>query len=118
MARLKYCSWDRQNIEIALSIEKYANNDNLAIQMWSWENGYYEPWSMLTVNLDRKCEPDCAFVDVNNNGNAIVDFLRNNNLASYTGVFEFSGFCVYPQFRFDMDELKKYTMEDISEGLN
>lgn len=121
MARLKLHAWG-QDREIAFSIDKYANNDNTAIQMWAWvegcyENGvkldgYYEPWSTLTVNLPkRKCKPNCAFIDVNNNGD-IIGWLEKNNLGFETGVFEISGFCIYPMFEFNMDELKKYMMED------
>lgn len=121
MATLKLQAWGQEN-DIAFSIHKYANNGNLAIQMLSWVegcyeggvklNGYYESWSMLTVNLTRKCKPNCAFIDINNNGGAIVDWLIANNLGMDTGVFEISGFCIYPMFEFNMDELNKYIAEE------
>ena len=107
MARLKLNAWGTEH-EITLEIHKYAENDNLAIQMMCWDDGYPEPWSMLTVNLSRKCKPNCAFIDINNNSDAIMNWLESNNLGFDTGVFEISGFCIYPMFEFNMDEVKKY----------
>lgn len=101
--------------EINFSIEKYASNGNLAIQIWSRdEYGDLEPWSMLTVNLTKKCKPNCAFIDTNNNGEHIVEWLEKNNLGMPTGNFEVSGFCIYPEFEFNMREIKKHVlfMED------
>lgn len=108
MARLKLDAWGETH-QITFSIEKYAHNDNLAIQMWRWdEDGFQEPWSILTVNLTKKCKPNCAFIDVNNNGDNIIEWLESNNLGVFTGNFEISGFCIYPEFEFNMDELNKY----------
>lgn len=94
--------------KISFRINSYAANDNLAVEMFCWDDEYPEPWSILTVNLDEKCEPNCAFIDINNNGSHIVDWLIENNLGKPTGRLGYSGFCVYPEFEFDMDELKKY----------
>lgn len=108
MARLELNAWGATH-QITFSIEKYKNNDNLAIQMWRWdEDGFQEPWSILTVNLTKKCNPNCAFIDVNNNGDNIIEWLEANNLGVFTGNFEISGFCIYPEFEFNMDELNKY----------
>ena len=108
MAKLKLDAWGRTH-EITLEIHKYSSNDNLAIQMMCWDEELFpEPWSMLTVNLDVKCRPNCAFIDTNNNGRSIVDWLISNNLGKTTGMVRASGWCIYPEFEFNMDELMKY----------
>ena len=107
MNKLNYHKWGKDH-QITFEIHKYADNDNLAILMISWDEGYPEHWSTLTVNLDEKCKPTCAFIDTNNNGEDIVKWLVDNKLGHPTGKLGFSGFCVYPEFEFDMDELKKY----------
>lgn len=108
MARLKLNAWGETH-QITFTTDSYSNNSNLAVQMWRWdEDGFQEPWSVLTVNLTKKCRPNCAFIDVNNNGDNIIEWLESNNLGMFTGNFEISGYCIYPEFEFNMDELNKY----------
>lgn len=109
MARLKLKAWGEEH-EIILSIEHYADNNNLAIQMWHIEDGVLLPWSILTVNTDKRCKPNCAFIDTNNNGDHMIEWLEKYNLGMQTGNFNVSGYCIYPEFEFDMDEVMKYTL--------
>jgi hypothetical protein len=114
MARLKLTAWGKEH-EITLDISHYANNDNLYIGLVCWEdigNGEYpEPWSDLTVNLDIRCRPNCAFIDINDNGKEIIDWLMANKLGTPTGRVAHSGFCAYPEFEFNMNEVNKYVEE-------
>lgn len=95
---------------ITFSLHEYLNG-NLCVKMYTHEKGYPEPWSDLTVNLGIKCKENCAFIDVNNNGNEIMAWLYKNRLGVPTGEIYPSGFCYYPEFKFDMDELMKYVKE-------
>lgn len=97
---------------MTFELNRYRENDNLYVGLVTNEDGYPEPWSDLTVNLSVKCEENCAFVDVNNNGEGVIRWLVENNLGTPTGAIEFSGWCVYPEFKFNMDELKKHLAED------
>ena len=100
--------------KIVFDIGKYTSNGNLAVSMIvEMEEDYYEPWSTLTVNLTRKCAPNCAFIDTNNNGDDIIEWLINNNLGKPTGRMEISGFCFYPEFQFNMDILNKYSIKEM-----
>lgn len=110
MARLNLNKWGG-NHKITFELNAYASNGNLAVEMVCWDDGYPEPWSRLTVNLDIKCESNCAFIDTNNNGDDIVFWLINNNLGGLTGRVGQSGFCTYPEFKFNMEEFKKYVEE-------
>ena len=89
---------------ITLEFERYAVNNGLAIEMVTWEEGYPEPWSMLTVNLDDQLESDCAYVDTNNNGQDITAWIEQNKLGVPTGRIGFSGFCTYPEYRFAIEK--------------
>ncbi len=90
---------------MTIQVRSYLNG-NLAIQMISWEDGTPEPWSTLTVNLDRMCQKNCAFIDTNNNGDSILPWLIRYGLAVPTGILARSGYCVYPEFRFRENALR------------
>ena len=89
----------------------YYPNGNFGIKLIDHSNGYPEPWSNLTVNLGLKCEENCAFIDTNNNGKEIIDWLLDNEVGLLTGREIQSGFCIYPEFVFFPHELLKYTSE-------
>jgi hypothetical protein len=79
----------------------YYGNHNLAIQLIT-DKG--ETFSNLTVNLE-KLPPNCAYVDTNNLGPEIVDWITKNGLGVPTGAYQVSGFCRYPMFMFDLNKL-------------
>ena len=95
-------SWGMET-EVTLEIAHYAENKNLAIQMWC-EDG---PYAILTVNLSQKCKPNCAFVDTNNCPWA-ENFIEKYKLGMPTGNMKMSGFCIYPEYEFDLAEIAKY----------
>ena len=99
--------WGKEH-PITFYVHKYANNGNLCISMYTNEDGFPEPWSTLTVNLGVKCKENCAFIDVNNNGMEIIDWLVDNNLGRVLPREKISGFCIYPEFEFDMEAIAKY----------
>ena len=107
MKTINWNAWGT-NHPITFRLSRYADNGNLYVGMITHEDGYPEPWSDLTVNLDVKCAANCAFIDTNNNSDRIVEWLITNKLATLTGRMESSGFCVYPEMKFNMEELKKY----------
>lgn len=108
MAKIKINNMWGSEFEVTLHINHYANNGNLYIGMTCWDDeGYPEPYGDLTVNLGIKCKDTCAFVDTNNNP-GIERWLAENRLAKPTGRVAPSGFCVYPEYEFNMDEVQKY----------
>lgn len=107
MKHLILNKWGK-NHKMTFEIGQYANNGNLYVGLISHDDGYPEPWQNLTVNLGVKCKECYAFIDTNHNGNEIVDWLVNNGIGQPTGYMIPSGFCVYPEFKFDMDALMQY----------
>lgn len=107
MNTLNWNHWGFNN-PITFRLDRYAENNNLYVGMITHADGYPEPYSDLTVNLSVKCDENCAFIDTNNNGDRIVEWLITNKLATLTGRVRQSGFCVYPEMKFDMVELMRY----------
>lgn len=105
---LKACG---SNHPITLETDTYVENGNLYVGLICWDYGFPLHWSNLTVNLGVPCKKNCSFIDTNNNGNGIVAWLEANKLGKLTGRTEVSGYCVYPEFKFDMEEVNKYLEE-------
>lgn len=110
MKKLNLNAWG-ENHPITLTTNTYAKNGNLYVGLICWDDGFPEPWSDLTVNLGERCKKNCAFIDTNNNGQQIVTWLEENKLGKFTGRWSASGYCRYPEFEFDMNEVNKFLME-------
>lgn len=91
------------NKEYKVHIKKgfYTSNGNLAIQLLEIYTDI--SFATLTVNLEEKLPHDLAYLDTNNCPWA-VDFVRDNNLGQFTGIYGQSGFCRYPLYRFYEEE--------------
>lgn len=100
--------------QMQLRIASYYTTGNLAIELYCWseEENDWSPWNTLTVNPDFCVEKNCAYIDVNNNGKLILDWLKKNRLARSMGSSMSSGYCIYPKYRF----FKKALREADSEG--
>ena len=87
--------------DVSLERSKYTYNDNLAIQLWCDDEGYPEPFAMLTVNLPNygKLPENQAFVDTNNCSWA-ESFIKENRLGKPVGKIGISGWCEYPLYEF------------------
>ena len=92
-------------------LTRYAENGNFAVMMHTYIDGYSEPYGVITVNLSEKLERYYAFVDVNNDPGITV-WLEENGLATYTGRQRISGFCIYPEYKFDIDAMMEYVETD------
>ena len=94
--------------DLCIEVSSYMYGGGLAMEIYDRSEGDLEPFSNLTVNIDARLSgPDCAFVDTNNFGTA-EELIRNNKLGKPTGRVGYSGYCSYPEYRFDMKEIYKY----------
>ena len=84
----------------------YFNNGRLAVDIVNLATG--ESWASLTVNLVQEDltgdKSSHAFIDTNNVGEA-VDFIKKNKIATPTGFIGLSGYCTYPEYKFDLTHL-------------
>ena len=79
-----------------------------------------EPYTVLTVNLE--CEPafalpDKAFIDINNNPEA-MEFLLSNSLAEDTGYRRRSGWVNYPMVKLNLPMLYRLNPTAFNTMLN
>ena len=101
---------------IALFKGTYQSNNTLAIEMIEVSpkgKRIRDYFGMLTVNIadsDVAASDKYAFIDTNNNGGEIAQWLIDNKIALPTGIMGYSGFCSYPLFKFDesvLDEMEE-----------
>lgn len=112
MKTINLHSWGSDH-PITFRLANYLAHNNLYVGMIvNHDPDFPEHWSDLTVNLDVKCAENCAYIDTNNNGDRIVEWLITNKLATLTGNMRSSGFCVYPEMKFNMRELMQYVVSD------
>ena len=99
--------------DCVLVSDRYANNDHIALEIFSLEEG---PFANLTVNLpDTKRMPEnYGFVDVNNfpQAEAVIAKL---GIGKPTGRIASSGFCFYPLYEFDPEKIAEYAFTENEE---
>lgn len=91
---------------------EYAKNGALAVKLFDVDN--YEEFAVITTNLMQEYTwKDTAYVDTNN-CDWVKELLEDSGLAKPTGNTARSGYCVYPEYEFDLsktvtdDELNDY----------
>ena len=98
---------DGNKIKLYPIIQTYRKGGRLAIEL---VDEHYELFTYLTVNLQHEMSKDnnksLAFVDTNNNEWA-ERYIEKHNLGTKTGFFGLSGYCTYPEYRFDLSKLNE-----------
>ena len=94
--------------EVYPQVATYAYNDRLAIRLYAKGAGVI---GNITVNLDSPLsgsKKTHAFVDTNNGKVFDVErFLERYDLAQPTGFMARSGYCTYPEYKFDLKKLQE-----------
>lgn len=91
---------------VRIETSKYTTNKTLALPLITEEG---EPFANLTVNIMDSmiwADDTCAFVDTNNCPWA-EEFIAENGLGEYMGIRGASGFCTYPLYKFNLEEIEK-----------
>lgn len=88
-------------------VPKQYRDGSLAIEIICPDG---EPYMTATVNLDgwtglRLQTKTRVYVDINNGGKELLDFLVSNEIARPTGLWTQSGFVDYPLCEFDLNKL-------------
>ena len=108
--------------EYALSITKYVDigdsSGSLCIMLYYFETEHKEwfPWAPLTINFGEcKCNETCAYIDVGKHdfdGFSVVDWLYSYKIATRTGKVHYYLGSIYPEVKFDMNNIKDYCIPD------
>ena len=94
--------------DTCIEVGSYMYGGGLYLSLQDLCEDGLEPYADLTVNLPGyQCENSCAFVDTNNFTQA-EKLIAEYKLGKPTGRIGYSGYCVYPEYKFDMDEVRKY----------
>lgn len=103
--------------DACIEFSTYLRGGGMYMGLRSMYDGELVPYADLTVNvIEFPTEPGCALVDTNN-FTAAEALIKDYRLGTPTGRYAQSGFCTYPEYRFDMDEVRKYCVnpEDIKD---
>lgn len=88
-------------------IRKYTNNGRLAVAL---VDERYELFTYLTINIQYDLSNNndglLAFIDTNNEKWA-ENYIEKYGLAIKTGFYGLSGYCVYPEYRFNLSKLNE-----------
>ena len=99
------------DMSVSFRVSSYCDGGGLYIGIDYFDDEFQAmaPWCDMTVNIPetRLSSQKCAFVDVNNAG-YLVDFIRENGLGVQTGRVAHSGYCVYPEYEFDVDKIAEH----------
>lgn len=109
---LKFTSpYTGNQMDAMLIRDAYADNGRLflGLKTYNEEDKFWEPWCDITVNLPFAPLTDetCSYVDTNNAGH-LRQWLEDNHLGEWTGKVAHSGYCAYPEFRFNLEEIEKH----------
>lgn len=105
-------------LRVCFRFGRYMANDSLYVEMcyFNEEDKQWEPYATLTVCLPDEMPADlwnCAFLNTNGEvDSTIAMWLISNGFARKTGDVGVSGFCTFPEFRFDLQAMRPYAMFD------
>lgn len=111
MLTMKYALMGEE-FTVALTTARYEADNSLYIGMvyYDEDDECWEFFDDLTVCLSGEKVDDsstCSFINTENSSGALK-LIRDYQLAVPTGVYKNSGFCAFPQFEFNMEEVSKY----------
>lgn len=86
-----------------IELNNYMSSDNTAIILYS--EG--EMFAVITTNLGLMLPINMAYLDTNNCP-WVEDFMKKYNFGESTGIYGNSGFCEYPLYTLNIEELEKY----------
>ena len=114
---LQYMKLDScgETYETCIEFSTYLCGGGISLEILDITDHGLEPYAPLTVNIpESRANFGCAFVDTNN-FSAAEKLIKDYKLGTPTGHFARSGFCTYPEYRFNLNEIKKHCInpEDI-----
>lgn len=101
--KFKLLRWNEKWVFPFVTYYQSGLGSPVCIVLFSWnqEEDIFEQETTVTVNLPHyERGAGCQFVDTNNNGSSMTDWLVNNGFGFQTHRYAESGFCSFPEFYF------------------
>ena len=110
--------WAYGTEELALRVDYYAMNQNLYVELYSKEDGAWEPFSDLTVNLPGYClEPGTACIS-GDFSKENIQFIQEHGLGTLLPWKAQSGMGQYAVVKFHLEELRKFDQAGVAAFCN
>lgn len=106
MKKMQVHTWGGEIVDVWLRLAEYSSNGNIALSLWC-DDG---PFSMMSVNIEDLPDNHVA-LDINNFPEGIT-LMQKYKLGKRTDEELFSGFCIYPVYELNMNEVMKYVEEE------
>lgn len=94
---------------IAFRLAEYENGNTAVIMDCFTDDEIYDGvFGKLTVNLGDELPEGYGYIDVNNLGDQITDWIMENDLGEFTGMSAETVFVKYPLYKLNMAKIKEY----------
>ena len=94
---------------IAFRVAEYENgNTAIVMDCFTDDEVYDGVYGNLTVNLGDKLPEGYGYIDINNLGEQITDWIKANDLGEDTWVIGKTLFVNYPLYKLNMEKIKEY----------
>lgn len=105
--------WEFGHEEVALEVGSYMYGDNLYIGMYTKQEGVWESFGDITVNLPyNSVEPNEAYIDDFSSKDKLK-LVRKYKLGKVLPEKGHSGYCDYFKVAFDLDKLAEFDKEGV-----
>lgn len=94
--------------KMRIIFDHYAIDGSPAITLECFEDGCWQTFNTITVWIKHNMEPSVVYLDANNcqeYWEEIIALFKDNNLGTFTGRKENSGFCMYPEVVLNLEKL-------------
>lgn len=100
-------NYDGEEIEVILQVANYISDNSIYIGLLTEEDGEFELFDDLTVNLGNSTKENEAYIS-DFMSKEKLEFIKNHQLGEVLPEKGKSGFCEYNKVAFHMETVMKY----------
>lgn len=105
--------WECGHEELIIRVLSYVDRKRLYIGLYKEEDGEWEPFGDLTVNLPYEdVKENEAFID-HNYSESKLQFIKKYQLGEILPETAVSGYCTFSKVAFDFDRLKEFDPDGV-----
>ena len=108
-------NWEFGREKVAIRVNSYLNNGNLYVGLWHKEEGEWEDFGDVTINLPFSfLEPNEAYITADFTKD-MLRFIKENKLGKVLDETGKSGYATYRKVAFDLARLAEFDPEGVAE---